>query len=327
MEVGKKVSKYSIEKKWDELRALQNYPDEMKKYLHPEISQLKFVPLPLDPIISSWMQEKIADEFFNQSNYTAASRIYGLLKEEFSDPRRVEIKELLSLSYLNWDSLKFEEAKEKLDKALKKINQYNNFLINRIDLLRKQCSILSILNKNKEFIENIKDKEYFKNISLSLFSKAQRYAENQIYDHAILCLYRILEFISQHRLALKGIDTKKVEESIRNNYKEKFANLKKEITKASSEIPKRIGLLDGWILLVAMRDGLFENKDDEAILKELKELYGKSGIRNSLWIIHGYEIGVRENFSTLKEYVKKWLERLIKNIDDELKNFEFLKYS
>jgi len=307
-----------IEKKWEDLRPLQSYPDEINKFLHPDISQIKFVPLPLQPLISPWMQEKTADEFFNQSDYSAAAKIYRILREEISDPRRIEIKELLSWSYLNWDLFNFSKAKQKLEEVVKRIKQYNHFLIDKIEHLQNQCLILSTLNRNKEFTENIKDNQYFENIVLSLFSKAQRYTQSGIYDQAILCLYRILELISQNRLALKGMDTKKVKENIRNKYKEKFAKLKKEITGASSEIPEKIALLDSWILLAVMGDTLFGNK------KELKKLYEKTNIRNKLWIIHGYSVGKKKEFSKLEEYVHKWLEKLIENFDKKLKIFDFL---
>ncbi len=310
-----------IEKKWKDIKSFKDNKEQMEKILHPDLNRIFYVSLPVEKTLSTWLTEKTADGFFNKNNYPGAVKMYAELEKILRDPRNVQIKCFLASTYLLLEKFEFEKGLKRLRETLDLINQYTIFesIKNKIE---KQIEWLDILNKDKDkkFFDRIKDRDYFKSIVLFLFEKANRNAENEMYDYGILCLYRILELISQHYLAEHNIDTENVEiNKISDEVKKTFKELKKEIIGSYSEIPEKIALLDSWILLVALKNNNFKKED----LKTLKETLP---IRNLLWIEHKDLPARKENFNKLKSYVENICKKLIENYDEEKEKYAFCKF-
>lgn len=317
------VAPEDIEKKWIDIRHMDE--NGKNRFFHPSVSKLRSVSLPIESITSLWLQEKKADVLFNRCNYASAGEIYKDLKEYLSEPREIEIKQLIAEGYHNWDNFRFEDVTPKIEEVLNKIERFKK-LLDKKDALEKHLNILKVISNGKDYVESIKSFDYFKNISLFFYSKAERYAENEIYDLGILSLYRITELISQHRLAVKGIDTENVSNEVRGKYNNSFKGLKKEILDAEAEIPDKIGLFDSWLLLSVMKDELFAGMNEEKLKAELRKLNGKLSIRNRLWIEHRNSIGNMNEFNDLKKFTKGWLEKRIPDLEKEKIAFRFITF-
>lgn len=282
----------------------------------------------------------VADELFNSGNFSAAISVYESLEKKLSNAlkiKEVEIKKKIASGYLYLKQFKFLEAYKELSEVKDKINQIKDIFIGfrdkLIECLKNQIAILEILKKNDEinpetkqrvysYFELLKDNDFSKNAIIFLFMLQQHYADNHQFETATIILYRILEFISQYRLAQNDINTDNINEEIRKNYNEDFKKISKEIYGAEREIPDKVALLDGWILLYCIKDELLKDQKNINFLKAIK---GKTKPRNVLWIEHGNE-GVDETqYNEFKNFVCQWICKIISNIED-YKNIEFVKF-
>ncbi|MCX7916664.1 MAG: TIGR02710 family CRISPR-associated CARF protein [bacterium] len=230
----------------------------------PDSSKMDLVPITNAYENVGFLEESKADKLFNSYSFIEATNIYKFLEEKLTDPRRVTIKRLISESYFYWTQFKFNKAFESLNEVLRKINQFN--LLNEYkNHLEEHLQILKILKKNDEpqtsYFSLIKDDMFSEKMLLFLLSQSERYAENKYYDLAVILLYRILEGISQIRLAKHNIDTNKISEQTKEKYNDRFREITREVFGGESEIPTKIALLHGWILLYCLGDFLTEGEN------------------------------------------------------------------
>ncbi|MDW7999312.1 MAG: hypothetical protein RMI30_07735, partial [Thermodesulfovibrio sp.] len=172
----------------------------------------------------------VADELFNSGNFSAAISVYESLEKKLSNAlkiKEVEIKKKIASGYLYLKQFKFLEAYKELSEVKDKINQIKDIFIGfrdkLIECLKNQIAILEILKKNDEinpetkqrvysYFELLKDNDFSKNAIIFLFMLQQHYADNHQFETATIILYRILEFISQYRLAQNDINTDNINE-------------------------------------------------------------------------------------------------------------------
>ena len=291
----------------------------------PDPSTMKLIPLGNAYELVGFLEEDKGDSFFNEYNFEGALKIYQILKEKVEDPRRLEIKEYLAEGYLKWDLFQFKRAYEKLDKALNKIIQYKN-LQEKKTCVEKHVEILKVLKQNESnisFSNLLKDETFAKYSLLTTFSYAKRCQEIKKWDWGVIGLYRTLELISQLRLAKKGIDFNKIPPNVKQNYDYQFRRISKDILGAESEIPDRVSLMNGWILLYTLQDEIFKQKKTYQFLKGLRK---NTEPRNSLWLVHKNRPATESDYNQLQKYVEMWLVQIIPDYQNELKNFEFIKF-
>lgn len=303
-----------------------------KDTMKPDPSTMEIIPLGNAYEQTGFLEEAKADKLFNEYSFLSAIEIYNFLSEKISDTNKVEtikIKKCIAKAYMLWTQFKFQEAYEWLTLALQKINQFR-ILKDKKEKLQKHHSILDILKKNDEILNNqrkytyfqlLKDNEFPNAVILSLYSLQNHYAEKSQFDQAVIVLYRILEFISQYRLAQYGIDTGDVSEEIRQQYNEKFKEITKNVFQAESEIRDKIGLLESWILLFCIEDKLVE-KDTPELLKGLRK---NTAPRNLLWLEHKNETVDEKKYTDFKRYVETWLVKILPEFANDVKDFEFIK--
>ncbi len=292
----------------------------------PDPNTMQIIPLGNAYEQTGFLEEAKADKLFNEYNFAGARDIYEFLSKKLQDPRKVAIKKDIAEAYLNWSQLRFAEALKYMESAITKINQYS-MLREHKEKLQKQIEILTILNKNDaptaQFFHLLKDKIFFEKTALTLVAQVERHEYNQQYDQAIILLYRILELISQFRLAQNNINVNNVSDEIKSQYNDQFRRLTKEIFQAESEIPKKVSLVQSCLLLYILKDELLKN-ENENFFKDLRE---QTDTRNLLWLEHGNKHATKDNYISFKKFVlSRILTRLIKNWNNLVDDYKYVKF-
>lgn len=272
-----------------------------------------------------FLEEAKGDTLFNEYNFEGALRIYRLLREKVPDPRKIEIKEHLSEACSFWNQFRFVEAYQAMELAIKKIQQFQ-ILTEIKEFLQKQLKILSVLKENESetsFFELLKRNDFSKFALLTTLSYAERCAEIERWDWAVVGLYRTLELISQIRLSSLGIDFSKIPEEVRKKYNHEFKGITKDIFQAQREIADKLALVESWILLYCLRDELFKKEKSYRFLDGLRNHLDP---RNLLWIEHGNRSVVEREFNKFKKFVEMWTVKIFPRFKEELKDFEFIKF-
>ncbi len=243
-----------------------------------------------------------ARELFNNYNYGAAIFFYKKLREKVVDPRAMEIEELLSETYLHWNSFNFSAAFAKLSYLIKKSEQYKIKIDSRIS---DNFSVLSILNSiNVERTEDLND-DFTIHVIIDLYANALRKAETGMFEDAICRLYRVLELISQARLRSYHIETTDQDLS---RFEQDYKKLTKEIYGFEKLLPLEIGLKDGYVLLFILKDYLLENET----LEDLKNMFGVIRTRDTSIIAHGLKLAGEKPFRNMESLAKKYIEKICK---------------
>ncbi len=301
------------------------YVDAPYKDGKPDPENMKLVNIGNAYDQTGFLEELKADKLFNEYNFTPAIGIYSFLSEKLSDPRKTEIKKLIAEGLNYYLQFSFEKAHNSLSEALRKINQFE-ILKEFESHIKKQIEILEILKRNdtqnSNYFSLLKDHQFSEKILLTLISQSEIYAEIGHFDFAVILLYRTLELISQIKLALHNIDTGNIPQEIKEKYNEEFKKITKEIFGAESEIPDRIALLHGWILLYCLKDEIVKKEE----IKFLKGMRKQIEVRDLLWIEHKNRHITKDEYERFKKYVEMWVSKIDKNFKEKLKDYKFIKF-
>ncbi|MDP3881309.1 MAG: TIGR02710 family CRISPR-associated CARF protein [Nanoarchaeota archaeon] len=274
----------------------EEWLDDIKRGM-PGTERLVMVKNPFD--VFGDLELKEARDFFNHNNHGAALSLYKRIHQKIDDPRNVEIEELLAESYLHWNSFNFKAALIKLESARDKLGQYrmkvNPHLIANIQALQILISQNDTESKNSE--------QFNLHVIIDLYSNALRKAEVGLFEDSISRLYRVLELISQYRLAAYGIVTSSPEIK---KYELAYKALVKEIYGFEKELPAEIGLKDGYILLFLLQDYLIEGYS----VGDLKKMFGVIRARDMSIIAHGLQLAGEKVFSNINQLAKTFIKQL-----------------
>jgi len=264
------------------------------------------------------IEEDKGIELFNTHNYSLSWALFNQLKEKVSDPRKIEVESILAKAYGEWDRFDYPNALMTLKDAINKINQYriNSLHTNNI---HKHIEILEVLKKNQKetFFNLLKDKVFAKTLMVDIFCNADRRKEQGRYDDGIIRLYRVLELISQHRLALKGVDVSKVTIEDEKVHKD-FEELSKSLYGAPKGISEKIALMDGWILLKVIGDEVIKEMDMKTFMDRLHP-------RNELLIEHKNTPGKNKQFKDFRDFVLLWLKKIVEESDKKINSHRFIQ--
>ena len=300
----------------------------LAKYRKPEPLSERIILLENPYKVFGDLKEKVGIELFNSHDYAGAMNIFGKLLGSARNPLQFEVEMKLSVAYDCWDRYDYEEGKKKLDEVLNKIKQYALPINNeKRKKLEKQLELLEKLKKSNQgdLFTLLKDNEFAINFIIDIYCSAMRKYEQGKYDEGIVRLYRVLELISQYRLALKGINTEKVDRSkLSNNVVSEFKECAKIIYGGEKEIPVKIGLMDGYILLFCLKDDIWSSL---CAIADVKKFQNAANPRNHLAIIHGKNIGTKKAFEEFEKTTREWLERIIERttIERIIKEYEHIK--
>lgn len=278
---------------------------------------------------------------FGEYNYAGAAERLSTLKEDIPDPnirQELNFAYLLARGYEAWDALDFPAAYENIKnlnwEILRDRRMHGKFLLmDFAERLEKQEKVLLRLVKIPELISQKKhmdiltDSQYILPLMFTMYINAFVREEQEKYDMAALLLYRLLEMIEQRRLARYGIyasqaDYKNIsydfeqmpdmeqiefeEERIRK-LTEKFNEIREKLYGQKSKsvnMPEKIGLMDGFVILLALRDPISMRKNGKHIEK-LNYIRSMVALRNNSIFAHGLEPVGKENFRKFKQFVEE----------------------
>ena len=253
---------------------------------------------------------------YDRHDYAGAQHIFDQLEGEVGDPLLTTIYKaygLLCKTYEAWDNLDIETAYESLNMLLSILERYSSVsgLVPLHDfncVLVKQVGALKHLKcifNNEELAFCIPDGFHF---AFMLYHNALRQEAQGKLDTACLLLYRLLEWIGQHRLAQYGIITSQPdysnscmeEDLLLQSYKKKRKSISK---KASvSALPNPITLIDGFFVLAALNDTIVKDLD-------WSRLMGQVNMRNKSIFAHGINKISPDSYKKFKSTVEGLFEK------------------
>jgi len=275
-----------------------------------------------------FLEEHRADGFFNEENYHAASELYARLFSGLKKPWQVEIKRLISDGMSLWQQFRFNAAYLKFEEAHKIIRQHDilkdieNTVMGYMDFLKvlKHCDRTDI-----KFFDKIKDLDFVNHAMINLLLQSEKCAKLKQYNIAVLILYRLLEFFSQYRLSTHNVDSDKISSEIRSSQKDKFKELTKKIYGSESEIPDKVALLHGMILLLCIEDSVVTELCGGKT-EYLSHLRQQTEVRNKLWIEHGIATVNEEDYNKFKGFVNSWIVAHDKSLFKKLNTFPIIRF-
>lgn len=302
---------------------------------YPGSETIYFIENPLE-IFGDFEIEK-AMVLFHEADFSGAREKLEVLKDRIPDPnlrQQLSFVYLLAKMYEHWDSLEFPEAYEvivQLNKELWRDSKLHGtfILMNYIPRLKYQESVLEALKeipgliKEKKNYRVLNNLTYIRPLMFTMYTNALLREEQEKYDMATLLLYRLLEMIEQRRLSLYGIYVSKADYTkyrFRSPVQIKMNDLapydKKEWLKdavyeikcklfprvENKYLPEQISLLEGFIILLALRDEITQVPHDKHIEK-LKRIRSMVFLRNNSIFAHGLGPVQKEDYLKFKSFV------------------------
>ena len=261
-------------------------------------------------IVFGDLEVEKARDLYGRHDYAGAQRIFDQLKGQVGDPNLVKVHEaygLLCAAYEAWDNLDIGKARNFLNQLLKILEQYPG-----LTGLSQLCGSQSVFEKQVEalgcLLTFLKDQQLALaapdgfHFAFTLYYNACRREAQGKLDIACLILYRLLEWIGQHRLNGHKIKThepdysKFNETTLFKQYKEK----QKEVYQDSdrTKLPAPIGLIDGYFVLYALEDKIVEKLDWDKFRSQIET-------RNQSVYAHGMKMIDAKSFKAFKLTVEE----------------------
>lgn len=262
----------------------------------------------------------MAYEHMEAYDYVSASEIFHQLMNKTSDIKRRKYFKILyhlSSGYEHWDNLEFKEGYKDFHRLIELIEtviakEGQCILGDKLPQLKHQKSLLNQLGyefENSMNFDIVRDLDRVLALIMTIYRSAVRRREQEKYDMAVLLLYRLLEIISQRRLAVNHINYESPDffnmlgEEGYVDFKLKFNKLKNMVFSdhRTYKPPRRhITLIDGYFILATFNDELMKDKNK---VNFIKELYGYCKVRNQSVFAHGYKVISEEEFEKFQIFV------------------------
>jgi len=204
---------------------------------------------------------------------------------------------------LNEKLIDLEECQKWID-MLEVLKENMNYLGSGIE--EKVLTALS----NRKFIE------YFLSI-IMMYSSIDAEKHHDM-DLSVLRLYRAIELIEQHLLALHGVNTSSVsieDDEIRKRYIEQTEKIEKVLNEKGyvrKDIPNKLTLVNGFMLLRALRDEQSSKIDIPSLIRAIN-------VRNTSPYEHGFVPVNTKNYWRMRNETEKILKQVFKDEVTELK--------
>ena len=277
------------------------------------------------------METEKAKSLYKGHDYAGAQRIFSHLRTQVGDPEKTTVYEAygyLCEIYEAWDNLNTGKASNILNRQLLPLlNQYST-----LTGLQSFYNLRSSLDKQARAVECVRNcinaqQRALENpggfhLAFTLYHKALRLAEQEKFDIACLILYRLLEWIGQHRLAKYDIDTREPDYSkskcdetqLLARYQEK----RKEVYGSTdrSDLPaSTITLVDGFLVLHALEDDIVCDLDWGKFRNQIET-------RNQSIYVHGWSVIDNRRFEAFKKTALELFRKAQKLADINADTFE-----
>ena len=282
-----------IDKGWDQ-----------ETLFEPGTEELVIVKNPFD--VFGDMENLNAVRLFNNHNYSAAAVMFGKLCKQVIDPREYEVKQFLSSAYDFWDAFNYNAAAKRFEDVLTKIKQYK--LAIRTDKLSANLEVLKNLEKlqSSKFAEFLPNSKLIVHLLIDLYLNAIRRNDQNRVEDAIIRLYRVIDLVAQHRLAIRGLDTERPDYSKLNIEKEYLQLSEAAYGRSKRSLPFEIGLKDAHLFLFILKDELWKDKS----IDDLKTFFEPIRLRDQSIIAHGAEIVSGKTFQKIEKISKEFIAKI-----------------
>lgn len=292
-------------------------------------------------------------ELVKEYNYAGACSKLLELTDKVPDPivrQQLELIYFLVNTYELWDDLKFEEAYKQISILSKNLlrdsmRSQNLVLLDFMPQIEFQKNCLCKLTEMKQILKEkgnyavLKSHEHIVPLMFTMFVNAGIREAQGKYDTATLLWYRLLEMISQRRLAKYGINVSQVDyngiqydyeqtpefkgltsEECFNLYKQKVYDFKCRLfgRQGSAYLPDQIALLEGFVQLSVLKDKLM-TWDDVSAMNQVKKIRYMVSLRNRSIYAHGLIPVEKPEYEKFKNYVLMMFQHfcVIENVNTE----------
>ncbi len=273
-----------------------------------------------------------AKDFFNAYHFERANEILEGLHGKTRNLLEVEKYKNINDIYKNWNDFDIDRAIEKIKEFQESVKNCV-FVVNE-GVKEKISQHLSLLEDIKKGFDDQPNYEHF--VPLNFYFAAERYNSTRKFDIAVFLMYRVLESIEQVRLKKRGINpsntTKEQYEKAGltfDGYKRVAGAVYNNFSPPNG-LPKKIALMDGFISLAALKDGIFASMNENAVKTLLREIYGVTQLRNNSIYTHGFTPLKEEDYTKIRRVARKVLNLFLqkevgKSFNSFEKDFLFLK--
>lgn len=284
----------------------------------PGSEELIYIDNPLTVFGDMEIQKVLV--LLEKNEFAGAKARIGNLKESLPDPElrsQMEFLYTLAETYEAWDSFDFTGAYESirnLNRILNRDRIHREYiLMDERPALKKQEKLLETLSvipgmiAEKKNAMILKDKAIVNALMFSLYQNAVSREKQEKYDMATLLFYRTLEFIEQRRLSaydlyVSAMDYLNLKPNLKltpeyggKKPRERIEILRTRVTEIRTQLfqhnisdylSEQVSLLDGFVILLALRDPIMGKNDKDGI-RLLKLIRSKVYLRNNSIFAHG----------------------------------------
>lgn len=285
-------------------------------------------------------------ELFNKLNFSGAAEKLFELKERIPDPemrQQAEFMYLLSKAYEAWDSLDFVKAEENMSKLYTQIKRDTRthkeyLMIDTAGKISSQKDILGELVKIPELLKAQRNEEILRTpevihaLMFTMYQNAMAREKQEKYDMATLLLYRLLEMIEQRRLIQYNLyvaspeyadfwydsnllpqlnEKRTAEERVDWLQNEVFTIKKQILQRCSPELPTAISLLDGYMILAALKDPLLTSMKMSSV-NMLRRIRAMDFLRDNSIFAHGLGPVAAKDYEKFRDFAVEFFKEYCK---------------
>lgn len=334
----------------------ESYNKELRRP-EPGSEYLRFLPNPL--VTLGEVKKERAVSLFNHADYGQAAQLFCEIIDDLRGPQaqalylQMETYFDLANAYHDWDNLDFIGAYHHLSSVINKIEKgFVMELEHSLSHLQRQKSILEILQDNQQqeralhnlvqngdlktyrqrvgelFFSLLQRSDFSQHLILTLLASASRIADRQQYSDAVMRLYRVLELVAQHRLALRGIQTDRPRLS--SGDLQRVAAVLREMDRRGTEERflrgEPMGILQSYIVLYALGDDVWQTEQGKEKMN-INQFEQYTSIRNNLLAAHQNQRATEADYKRLYHFVERFVERVIPSFAERLREHQFIKLS
>ncbi len=257
-----------------------------------------------------------AQSLYEKLDFASAAGLLDGLEKKTSTPEAYAARACLCQAYAAWDDWKIGEALVKLKQCVEWVNNYRRSnkstplvgllpeLNAQIDLLERLDQALKLNDTDEMTLLN--SPHLYQPMIGTLYHGALRQEKRSKEDVAALLWYRLIELLSQRRLAAYGLSTSDpdytklnlAEEELRSAMADTAATIDKNMDKSAYQLPKDLSLLNGYLLLMALKDPLVAHFHLGKIRSQIKA-------RNGGIFAHGFKPLNKEDYNDFKSFADK----------------------
>ncbi len=284
-----------------------------------------------------------ARDLYAELDFSGAERLLLELRDQTSTPEAYEAIVLLCQAYAAWDDLRVDQAYRALLQAQQTVEKYRRSAPNtplngqlprmglQVDLLARLDQALRLdMKDNPQQLQLLKTPSLYQPLIGSLKAGALRQERRGKRDVAALLWYRLIELLSQRRLAQYNLITSRPDyaragldaASLLQKYEKVYTDADSSKKSRPVELPKEkegISLLNGYMLLKALDDAFVAHL-------HMGKVRASIAARNNGIFAHGFRPITQPDYETFKSFALDLLDAFACIEPDHLPDWETCQF-